>query len=171
MRWIPLWVPPKLGAVFLSFTSNNLDITGDYRQGLFGGVVKVSLLGYSLIILFHSSTIQLLAHLFSTSDIRNSTPLIRNQETRSDPSSKQATLKILDVYRWTLAANFFIPLESVRSNPKVVRILTTMWGTNSMIVKFKLDVYLMSMTLKKLFCICGHRINADPGHKQNDCER
>ena len=45
---------PKLAAVFLSFTSYNLDITGDYRQGLFFGVVNVSLLGYNLIILYSS---------------------------------------------------------------------------------------------------------------------
>ena len=47
-------VEAKFEAVFLSFTSYNLDKTGDYRQSLFVGVVNVRLLGYNLIILYSS---------------------------------------------------------------------------------------------------------------------
>ena len=56
-----------------------------------------------------------------------------------DPSSKQGTLTTLDVYKWTLVAHFFIPLELVRSNPKVVRILTTIWVVSMIMIMS--DVY------------------------------
>ena len=53
----------------------------------------------------------------------------------SVPSSKRPTLTTLDIYSWTLAVHSFIPLESVRSNPKVVRILTTIWAVSIIIIQ------------------------------------
>ena len=52
----------------------------------------------------------------------------------SDPSSKQVTLTTLNVYKWTPVAHFFIPLKSLRSNPKAVRILTKIGAVSIIII-------------------------------------
>ena len=82
----------------------------------------------------------------------------------SDPSNKQATLKTLDVYRWTLAAHFFIPLELVRSNPKVVRILSTMWAISILIMGV---VYTATNKPYNHHLSPGHRLSSsNPGNMQ-----
>ena len=76
--------------------------------------------------------------------------------TMSGPRSKQVTLTTLDVYKWTLAAHFLILWESVRSDPKVVRILTTMWAVS---IIFMSVVY--TATIKPY----NHKLNSSPGHR------
>ena len=89
---------------------------------------------------------------------------LRYQVTTSDPSSKQAVLKTLDVYRWTFAAKLFIPLVSVRSNPKVARILTTMWAIRILIISV---VYTATNRLYKHHLSPGHRLSSsNPGNVQ-----
>ena len=89
---------------------------------------------------------------------------LRYQITASDPSCKKAALKTLDVYRGTFAAKFFIPLVSVRSNPKVVRILTTMWAISILIISV---VYTATNVIYKHHLSPGHRLSSsNPGNVQ-----
>ena len=72
------------------------------------------------------------------------------------------TLITLDVYKWTLAAHFFIPLESVRSNPKVVRILSTMWAVSIIIMSV---VYTATNKPYNHHLSPGHRLSSNnPGN-------
>ena len=143
MRGNPLWVPLKLAAVFLSFTSYNLDIPGDYRQGLFFGVVNVSLLGYNLIILYSFFSFFYYPAAGPSFIHLRYTKLNTTTQTRSLLS----TLNSISI---------IAPTDPTIANCKIdVYLMSTLTAdvslqtldTNSETVKHKLDVYLMSIML------------------------
>ena len=79
---------------------------------------------------------------------------LRYRASMSDPSCKQVTITTLDAYKWTLAVHFFIPLESVRRNPIVVRIVSTMWVFN---------IIIMSVVYTSINKPYNHHLS--PGHR------